>query len=409
MLKKKNILIGVCGSIAAYKITSLVRLLVKEGAEVRLIMTSSAKEIVTPLSLSVLSKNPVLSEFTNHEGDKWHNHIELGMWADIFLIAPASANTLGKMAHGICDNLLLATYLSAKCKVIFAPAMDLDMYQHPSTIKNIETLEGYGNILIPAEVGELASGLEGAGRMAEPETLLKVINSYFANPSKKKKSLKGKNALVTAGPTHEAIDPVRFIGNHSSGKMGFAIADELASRGAKVTLISGPSSQKSNYSGISRIDVVGAEEMYNACLNNFIDKDLIVMSAAVADFTPIKIQTQKIKKNGQMKSISLKPTRDILKELGEKKSEKQLLVGFALETENELVNAKTKLKRKNLDLIVLNSLNDKDAGFAGDLNKVTIIDANNKIVSFQLKPKRKVAIDIVDEIDRSQKSKSKKD
>ena len=408
MLKKKNILIGVCGSIAAYKITFLVRLLVKEGAEVRLIMTSSAKEIVTPLSLSVLSKNPVLSEFTNHEGDEWHNHIELGMWADIFLIAPASANTLGKMAHGICDNLLLATYLSAKCKVIFAPAMDLDMYQHPSTIKNIETLEGYGNILIPAEVGELASGLEGAGRMAEPETLLKVINSYFAKPSKKKKTLKGKKALVTAGPTHEAIDPVRFIGNHSSGKMGFAIADELASRGVKVTLISGPSDQKTNYSGISRIDVVGAEEMYNACLNNFIDKDLIVMSAAVADYTPIKTQVQKIKKNGKMKSISLKPTRDILKELGEKKSEKQLLVGFALETENELVNAKSKLKRKKLDLIVLNSLNDKDAGFAGDLNKVTIIDANNKIVSFRLKPKRKVAIDIVDMIDSSQKSKSKK-
>jgi len=406
MLKGKKILVGICGSIAAYKITYLVRLLVKENAEVKIIMTPSAHGFVTPLSLSVLSKNPVLSKFTKKKDGEWNNHIDMGLWADMFLIAPASANTLGKMAHGICDNLLLATYLSAKCKVLFAPAMDLDMFKHPTTINNIKALESYGNILIPVEDGELASGLEGEGRMAEPETLLEIIEEHLKpHSAKKKRTLIGKTALVTAGPTYEPIDPVRFIGNHSSGKMGFAIAEELASRGAEVILVSGPSIQNVLNSSISRIDVTTADEMYNACFQHSPNSDLIVMTAAVADFTPNETAVQKIKKNGKVMSLSLKPTKDILKALGDNKSKKQVIVGFALETENELKNAKNKLKSKNLDLIILNSLNDKRAGFGGDENKVTIIGTDNKIDNHQLKTKKEVAIDIANAIDKTFKKK----
>ncbi len=392
VLSGKNILLGVTAGIAAYKSAFLVRLLIKKGAYVKVIMTPSSKEFVTPLTLSTLSKNEVYSTFTNEEDDnaQWNNHVELALWADLFLIAPATANTMSKMANGICDNLLMAVYLSAKCPVYFAPAMDLDMYKHPTTLQSFEKLENFGNIQIPAEEGELASGLIGQGRMAEPE----VIISFVENDLLDKLPLKGKKILITAGPTFEAIDPVRFIGNHSSGKMGYALAEVAANMGAQITLISGPVSVSISHSFIKIINVTSASEMYEETHNYFKECDIAILSAAVADFTPIEKAAQKIKKKEDTLTIELKKTKDILASLGKIKEEKYL-VGFALETENELENAKTKLKKKNLDLIVLNSLNDKGAGFKTDTNKVTLISKGNKVLPFQVKSKKEVATDIL--------------
>ncbi|MDX6746313.1 bifunctional phosphopantothenoylcysteine decarboxylase/phosphopantothenate--cysteine ligase CoaBC [Polaribacter sp. PL03] len=395
VLKDKKILLGVTAGIAAYKTASLVRLFIKLGAEVKVIMTPASKDFITPLTLSTLSKNPVHSTFysKDEENELWNNHVDLGLWADYMVIAPATANTLSKMTSGTCDNLLLATYLSAKCPVYFAPAMDLDMYIHPSTKESLSKLQSFGNILIPATSGELASGLVGEGRMAEPEDIV----SFIENDILSNLPLKGKKVLLTAGPTYEAIDPVRFIGNHSSGKMGFAIANAAANLGAEVYLISGPSNQKIKHSLVHRIDVVSAEEMYNAAHTYFKDVDIAILSAAVADYKPKNIATQKIKKTDSSLEILLTPTKDILASLGNIK-ENQFLVGFALETNNELENAKGKLKRKNLDAIVLNSLQDKGAGFATDTNKVTIIDKNLNEKSFELKSKVEVAKDILNEI-----------
>lgn len=389
-LKDKNIVIGVCGGIAAYKIAYLVRLLVKENANVQVLMTPDAKEFITPLTLATLSKRPVLSNYVDRHTETWNNHVALGLNADLLLIAPVTANTLSKMAYGGCDNLLLATYLSAKCPVMFAPAMDLDMWLHPSTQENIQRLLRFGNILIAPGNGELASGLIGEGRLAEPEEMLRQIQHFFNSPL----PLKGKKALVSAGPTQEAIDPVRFIGNHSSGKMGYAIASALQSLGATVTLISGPT-QLPTPPKVNRHDVTSAQEMLVACSTYFEASDIIVMSAAVADYTPIEVASQKIKKKDVNLEIALKKTTDILATLGEKKTAKQTLVGFALETDNELQNAKDKLKRKNLDYIVLNSMQDKGAGFAGDTNKVTVIDNKGGMQQFELKSKKEVANDIV--------------
>ena len=391
MLQGKNILIGVSGSIAAYKTAFLTRLLIKQGATVRIIMTPSAKDFVTPLTLSTLSKHPVYSDFFNSTDGTWTNHVELGLWADIFVIAPATANTIAKMANGICDNLLLATYLSARSKVIFAPAMDLDMLKHVSTKKNIDKLISFGNKIIKPGIGELASGLEGEGRMAEPEEILKAIEKEIgANLP-----LKGKKALVTAGPTYEAIDPVRFIGNHSSGKMGFAIAEELARMGAQVTVICGPNSLSFKNRSIKRLDVTSAEEMYKASVKQFKSSEIIVLAEAVADYKPGSVSKSKIKKNGTTKALDLVPTTDIAFELGKLKTEKQFIVGFAVETDNETANAKAKIKKKNFDLIVLNSLNDKGAGFKHDTNQIKIIDRSNKTSNFELKSKELVAKDIV--------------
>jgi phosphopantothenoylcysteine decarboxylase/phosphopantothenate--cysteine ligase len=394
MLTGKKIVLGVCGSIASYKAAHLVRLLLKAGAEVQVVMTKDALSFITPLTLATLSKKPVLVDYFVPETGEWNNHVELGIWADILLIAPASANTLGKMATGICDNLLLATYLSAKCPVYFAPAMDLDMWKHPSTTQNVKQLQSFGNILIQPNAGELASGLIGEGRMAEPEEIVSLLQQEL----KKKLPLAGKKALVTAGPTYEAIDPVRFIGNHSSGKMGFAIAEELYRLGADVTLISGPTALSTSSKSIKRIDVVSADELFKKTIAEFSDADITVMSAAVADYKPEYVAQQKIKKKEQEFSLNLIKTTDILAELGNKKRSGQVLVGFALETENELANASDKLKRKNLDLIVLNSLNDNGAGFKSDLNKITILDKQLKAETFVLKPKNEVAQDICQKI-----------
>jgi phosphopantothenoylcysteine decarboxylase/phosphopantothenate--cysteine ligase len=394
MLTGKKIVLGVCGSIASYKAAHLVRLLLKAGAEVQVVMTKDALSFITPLTLATLSKKPVLVDYFVPETGEWNNHVELGIWADILLIAPASANTLGKMATGICDNLLLATYLSAKCPVYFAPAMDLDMWKHPSTTQNVKQLQSFGNILIQPNAGELASGLIGEGRMAEPEEIVSLLQQEL----KKKLPLAGKKALVTAGPTYEAIDPVRFIGNHSSGKMGFVIAEELYRLGADVTLISGPTALSTSSKSIKRIDVVSADDLLKATVAEFSDADITVMSAAVADYKPEYVADQKIKKKEQEFSLNLIKTTDILAELGNKKSSGQVLVGFALETENELANASDKLKRKNLDLIVLNSLNDQGAGFKSDLNKITILDKRLNAETFVLKPKNEVAQDICQKI-----------
>ena len=393
-MKGKKILIGVCGSIAAYKTALLIRLLVKAGAEVKVIMTPSATDFITPLSLSTLSKNPVGLNYFNTQTGEWANHVEYGLWADVFIVAPATANTLGKMANGICDNLLIASYLSAKCPVFFAPAMDLDMYIHPSTKRNIDLLKSYGNQLIEVGYGELASGLSGDGRMEEPEIIFETLRNFFLNSN----SLKGKKVLVTAGPTYEAIDPVRFVGNRSSGKMGFAIADQLALRGAEVKLVSGPTSLKNNNQNIQLIMVESAEEMFTACMSDFSNMDVIVMSAAVADYKPMEIADQKIKKKSDELSINLVPTQDILKQMGVMKKGNQFLVGFALETENEVANANDKLSRKNLDLIVLNSLNDIGAGFNSDTNKITIINKAGQQQSFEMKSKNEVAKDLVNVI-----------
>ncbi|TZF81900.1 bifunctional phosphopantothenoylcysteine decarboxylase/phosphopantothenate--cysteine ligase CoaBC [Pedobacter sp. BS3] len=393
MLTNKNILLGVCGSIASYKSAHLIRLLVKAGANVKVIMTADATQFITPLTLATLSKNPVLTAYYNPESGEWHSHVELGLWADLILIAPASANTIAKMASGICDNLLLAAYLSAKNTVYFAPAMDLDMWHHPATQQNIAKLQSYGNILIKPAYGELASGLTGEGRMAEPEDII----SFLTGELKKKLPLTGKKALVTAGPTYEAIDPVRFIGNHSSGKMGYAIAERLEQLGADVTLISGPTSLRSS-ANIKKIAVTSADEMLIAATDNFGDADITVMSAAVADYKPDTVAPQKIKKDSGSLNIALTKTTDILAQLGKRKKPGQLLIGFALETEHEEANAIAKIKKKNLDFIVLNSLNDKNAGFKGDYNKVTIIDRQLNKEYFELKSKVEVADDICKKI-----------
>ena len=395
VLSGKKILLGITAGIAAYKTASLVRLLIKLDADVKVIMTPASKDFITPLTLSTLSKNPVNSTFYDKEDENevWNNHVDLGLWADYFLIAPATANTLSKMANGVCDNLLLATYLSAKCPVYFAPAMDLDMYKHPSTIESLSKLQSFKNIMIPATSGELASGLVGEGRMAEPEDIV----SFMEKDVLSKLPLKGKKVLVTAGPTYEAIDPVRFIGNHSSGKMGFAIANTAANLGAEVYLISGPSHQQIKHSLIQRIDVVSAEDMYIEAHKHFEKVDIAILSAAVADYKPKNVVNQKIKKKDASLTIELAPTKDILASLGAIKKH-QFLVGFALETNNELENAKSKIKRKNLDAIVLNSLRDKGAGFATNTNKITIIDKDFNQKPFDLKSKDEVAKDIINEI-----------
>jgi phosphopantothenoylcysteine decarboxylase/phosphopantothenate--cysteine ligase len=394
MLKGKKILLGVCGSIASYKSASLTRLLVKAGANVKVIMTTEAKSFITPLTLSTLSKNPVFSDYFNEATGEWNNHVDFGAWADYFIIAPATANSLAKMANGLCDNLLLATYLSAKCPVFFAPAMDLDMWKHPSTKHNILKLISYGNILIEPGYGELASGLVGEGRMAEPEEILGAINMKLGESL----PLNGKKALVTAGPTYEPIDPVRFIGNHSSGKMGFAIAEELINLGAEVTLVCGPNGETIKNSNINRINVESSADMANAVNAYFEESDLIVMAAAVADYRPLDVSKEKLKKTNANFNLELTKTTDILTELGRVKRAGQILVGFALETENEEENAKNKLLKKNLDFIVLNSLQDKGAGFKSDTNKVTIIDKLLQIERYPLKTKQDVAKDICKKI-----------
>ncbi len=394
MLAGKKIIIGITGSIAAFKIPYLVRLLIKEGAEVQVILTPNARDFVTPLTLSTLSKLPALTFPFDQKDGTWNSHVDMGLWADLMLIAPASAATLSKMASGMADNLLVTTYLSAKCPVFVAPAMDLDMYKHPTTSENIEKLVNRGDKLIEPQTGELASGLTGAGRMEEPENIVEVLFAYF----RKSESLSGKHFLISAGPTHEAIDPVRFIGNYSSGLMGYSLAEEAANRGAKVTLVSGPTDLKLSVSGIEKIDVISAREMYEAVSAKFIKADVTIMAAAVADFTPENVAPQKIKKSADKKEIHLKPTIDILATLGKQKSKNQVLVGFALETENELQNAGIKLDNKNLDLIVLNSLKDSGAGFGVSTNKITIIDKNRKVSNYHLKSKKEVAGDILDKI-----------
>ena len=395
ILSGKNILLGITAGIAAYKTASLVRLFIKSGANVKVVMTPASKDFITPLTLSTLSKNPVYSSFTNEEDHNavWNNHVELGLWADLFIVAPATANTLSKMANGVCDNLLLATYLSAKCPVYFAPAMDLDMYRHESTLRSFNVLKNYGNIMIPATSGELASGLVGEGRMAEPEDIVTFIENHILSQL----PLNNKNVLITAGPTYEAIDPVRFIGNHSSGKMGFEIAKTAANLGAQVTLVTGPTHEKVSHSLIEVIPVVSAEEMYNAVHKHYGETNIAILSAAVADFKPKVVANQKIKKKDSAMLIELEKTKDILESLGNTKTH-QFLVGFALETNNELENAKDKLKRKNLNLIVLNSLNDKGAGFKNNTNKVTFIDNKDNVTEFQLKDKAEVAQDLFNEI-----------
>ncbi len=387
----KKILIAVSGGIAAYKIHFLIRELIKKDAEVQVIMSPDAENFVTKLSLSTLSKKPVYSDFYSENGT-WNSHVEMALWADIILLAPCTANTLAKMIHGICDNLLIATYMSAKCPVFIAPAMDLDMYQHPSTKNNLEMAEDFGHIVIPAESGKLASGLYGQGRMAEPETIVKTIEDFFE--SHLKKSLLGKTVLITAGPTYEAIDPVRFIGNHSSGKMGFSLAEEAAKRGAKVILISGPSSLKITHQNIDLHRITSAKEMYNKVFEFYSHTDIAIASAAVADYTPKEVSPEKIKKNDENLTIELIKNPDILKAMGEQKTH-QTLVGFALETQNEEENAKAKLEKKNLDLIVLNSLRDEGAGFKNDTNKIKIF-SKKEVFDFVLKSKEEVAKDILD-------------
>ena len=392
VLKGKNVLLGISGGIAAYKTASLVRLIIKAGAHVQVVMTPASVDFVTPLTLSTLSKNPVFSTFYDKEDENatWNNHVELALWADIMLIAPATANTISKMASGTCDNLLMATYLSAKCPVYFAPAMDLDMYIHPTSINNFETLKAFGNTIIPAESGELASGLSGEGRMAEPENILQFIENDILS----KLPLKGKRVLITAGPTYEAIDPVRFIGNHSTGKMGYDIATAAANLGAEVVLISGPTHLQLNHSLITIIRVTSADEMYDAAHKFFSSSDIFIAAAAVADYKPKNVALQKIKKEENTFTLELEKNKDILLSLGQIKKN-QFLIGFALETENEIENAKSKIQKKNLDVIVLNSLNDEGAGFGKPTNKVTFIDKDFNIFENTLKPKELVAEDIV--------------
>ena len=391
MLQGKKILLGISGSIAAYKAVTLVRLLIKLGAEVKIVMTPAAKEFVTSLTLSTLSKNPVLSDLSSN--DSWSNHVMLGRWADIMLIAPLSCNSLAKMAHGLCDNLLTAVYLSATCPILVAPAMDEDMWLHPATKNNLKIIQSFGNEIIPVETGELASGLIGEGRMAEPETIINKLKDFFLISNE----FSGKKVLVTAGPTYESIDPVRFIGNHSSGKMGIAIANEFQKRGAEVTLVLGPSSLSTS-AIMNVVKVKSAEEMFEACVLVFNKMDIAVMSAAVADYTPVNIKTEKIKKTSDVFFLELKKTKDILKHLGTIKKEGQILVGFALETQDEKNYALKKLTEKNADLIVLNSLKDNGAGFGYDTNKITIFDKIGGEYHFNTKSKMDVAVDIVNTI-----------
>lgn len=390
-LKGKKILLGVSGSIAAYKSALLVRLLVKAEAEVRVVMTQSATEFITPLTLSTLSKNPVLLSFTKNETGEWNNHVELGLWADLMIIAPATAKTLSKCATGHCDDLLTAIYLSARCPVYFAPAMDVDMFRHPSTQQNMRQLAAYGNLFVYPEHGELASGLIGDGRLAEPENIIKVLDAHFA----KQPAAVSKRVLITAGPTVEPIDPVRFISNRSSGKMGYAMAEAFAAAGAQVTLVSGPTHLKSFNANISTVHVETAQQMFEAAEDHFGESDLVIFAAAVADYAPRVVAEQKIKKQGDSMSLDLAKTTDIAGTLGPEKRNGQLIIGFALETENELAHAHDKLVRKNFDYIVLNSLNDPGAGFAHDTNKITVIDKKNNVLQFDLKSKDEVARDIL--------------
>jgi len=393
-LKDKKILIGITASIAAYKIPILVRLLKKEGADVQIVMTESAHSFVTPLTLATLSGRPVYTEPFNPKDGSWNSHVEMGQWADLMLMAPLSASTLSKMANGLSDNLLTTTYLSAKCPVFFAPAMDLDMFAHPTTKLNIEKLLSYGNTMIEAQTGELASGLCGAGRMEEPEKILEIIIEFF----KKKRTFLNKKVLISAGPTYEAIDPVRFIGNHSSGKMGYALAAKMADRGAQVYLVSGPVSRTIHHPNIELIQVVSAKEMNDACQLKFPEVDIAIMAAAVADYRPLEVADQKIKKKSDKLSIALEKTVDILKSLGEQKGN-QFLMGFALETNNELAHAEEKLQKKNCDALVLNSMNDKGAGFGHDTNKILILGTKHKPIGYPLKSKDLVAKDICDYIE----------
>jgi len=394
LLSGKKIVIGITGSIAAYKIPYLIRMLVRDEAEVRIIMTPVSTDFVTPLTLATLSRNPVIIEPFKPGNGEWNNHVELGSWADLMVFAPVTANTLGKMVNGIADNFVVTAYLSAKCPVFIAPAMDLDMYNHPSTQKNIEVLKSFGNTIIEPQVGELASGLSGPGRLEEPENIHEMIKQYFA----KQQSLLKKKVLVTAGPTFEPIDPVRFIGNYSSGRMGFDLAHEAALRGADVTLVSGPSSLKEKHPSVHQIDVNTSDEMYKACLKAASQADIIIMAAAVADYSVKHPSASKIKKDDQPRVIELTPTKDILRELGKHKKKNQVLVGFALETENEIKNARKKLQEKNLDLIVLNSLKDIGAGFGTLTNKISIIFRDGKVINGVLKDKKEVAADILDSV-----------
>lgn len=394
MLKGKHIILGITGSIAAYKAATLTRLLVKEGATVKVVMTPLAKEFITPLTMATLSKSPIMVDFYNPENGDWNSHVDLGLWADLYLVAPASANTIGKMASGIADNLLLTTYLSAKCPVMVAPAMDLDMYRHPATQRNLNVLRSYGNIIIEPESGELASGLIGKGRMEEPEMIVEFLKRHF----QQREDFSGKKVMITAGPTYEKIDPVRFIGNYSSGKMGLALAEELAGRGAEVLLICGPVNLTTSHPAIHRVDVESALQMCEVAVKEFSGCDVAILSAAVADFSPKEKANCKIKREKEDLVLELMPTKDIAAELGQMKKASQLLVGFALETNDEENNARSKMQRKNLDIIVLNSLNDRGAGFGGDTNKVTIMDREGEKTVYELKTKTEVAKDITDKI-----------
>jgi phosphopantothenoylcysteine decarboxylase/phosphopantothenate--cysteine ligase len=393
MLQGKKIIVGITGSIAAYKSAQLIRLLVKEGVEVKAIMTQFAKEFITPLTLATLAKNPVLVDFFNPENGDWNSHVDLGLWADAFLIAPATANTIGKMANGIADNLLLTTYLSAKCPVVVAPAMDLDMFAHSVVQRNLQILKATGNHIIEPSTGELASGLDGKGRMEEPENIIRYLDDFFTD-----KPLAGKNILITAGPTYEKIDPVRFVGNYSTGKMGFALAETCAKQGADVCLITGPVQLKTNHQNIERINVESAEEMYEAAINRFYSMNGAILCAAVADFTPVISSSTKLKREEENLILQLKPTTDIAAALGEMKMDSQFLVGFALETNNEEANALGKMERKNFDFIVLNSLQDAQSGFGFDTNKISILYRSGSKKEFELKSKKAVAEDIVSEI-----------
>ena len=394
MMKGKKIVLGITGSIAAYKAAVLTRLLIKKGAEVQIVITPAGKEFITPITLSALTSKPVISEFFSQRDGTWHSHVDLGLWADAMLIAPATASTIGKMAHGIADNMLITTYLSMKAPVFVAPAMDLDMFAHPATQHNLDILRSYGNHIIEPTAGELASHLVGKGRMEEPENIVAALEDFF----QKNSSMAGKKILITAGPTYEKIDPVRFIGNYSSGKMGYALAKECAARGAEVTLVSGPVNLSVNHPNINRIDVESAEQMYNACMSHYPTSDAGILCAAVADFTPECVADKKIKREKDDLTLNLKPTHDIAAALGKIKTDSQRLVGFALETNDETAHAQDKLKRKNFDFIVLNSLNDKGAGFRCDTNKITIIDSS-KAEEYPLKTKKEVAADIIDKLD----------
>jgi len=391
-LKDKHIVLGITGSIAAYKAASLARLLIKAGAEVQIVITPAGKEFITPVTLSALTGKPVVSEFFTANDGTWHSHVDLGQWADLMLIAPATASTLGKMANGVADNMLITTYMSMKAPVMIAPAMDLDMFAHPATTRNLEILRSYGNIIIEPAAGELASHLIGKGRMEEPEKILSVVEDFF----NQQETLSKKKILITAGPTYEKIDPVRFIGNYSSGKMGFALAEECARRGAEVVLVAGPVSLKVNHPNIKRIDVESAEEMYNASIKEFPGMDAAILCAAVADFRPSEQYSQKVKRGEDLLTISLVPNKDIAASLGKMKKANQLLIGFALETNDEETNALKKMAKKNLDYIVLNSLNDAEAGFKYDTNKVAILKKNGERKDFGLKSKYEVASDIID-------------